>query len=130
LPAVEKWLFSSAGRNRAGDERYTVGEEPGRVDDCGEEDGSRSTSTSSGRSRRRGSRWAGRRRWKEAAARCQMREGQFWGLKADGAGKEARAGPTCQHPWRTHELYASGAEIPEAYNTGVRLRCWHVGPAT
>jgi hypothetical protein len=41
LPAVEKWLFSSAGRNRAGDERYTVGEEPGRVDDCGEEDGSR-----------------------------------------------------------------------------------------
>jgi hypothetical protein len=55
---------------------------------------------------------------------------QFWGLKGDGAGKEARAGPTCQHPWRTDELYASGADIPEAYNTGVRLRCWHVGSAT
>jgi hypothetical protein len=60
----------------------------------------------------------------------QMREMQFWGLKGDGAGKEARAGPTCQHPWRTDQLYASGAEIPEAYNKAVRLRCWHVGPAT
>jgi hypothetical protein len=58
------------------------------------------------------------------------RDAIFWGLKGDGAGKEARAGPTCQHPWRTDKLYASGADIPEAYNTSVRLRCWHVGSAT